>query len=72
MDYFINKVQYKGLSKYEGSQICSLIYRVKNTDKSDLDILSSDLDRDKMRYFLKKSNIDNQTADVFDDIFNNL
>jgi hypothetical protein len=69
---FISQAEFKGLSKFEHYNRCTFIYKVKSTNKEALDVLYGDPGRRKMKYYLKRTDIDDETGDVFADMFNSL
>ena len=76
ISYFVgSKVEFEGLSKFEDKQICNLMYRVKSKkskDKTALEIISKMFNRGNMRYYVKPSNVDNETVNVFGDLYSEL
>ena len=70
---FKESVEFKGRHKLEGQYrpICVFVYMIKNTSKEVRDILNKGHRRD-MKYYVKKTDVDQETVDVFGDMYNSL
>ena len=70
---FKELVEFKGLHKLEGQYrpTCVFVYKVKNTSKKVIDVLNIG-HRRQMKYYVKKTDVDQETVDVFGDMYNSL
>ena len=70
---FKESVEFKGSHKLEKQYrpICTLVYMVKNTSKEVRDILDKG-HRSRMKYYVKKTDVDQETVDVFGDMYSSL
>jgi len=70
---FKEHIEFKGFYKLEGQyrHICSLVYIVKNPNKEVENVLDKGV-RSRMKYYVKKFNIDQETVDVFGDMYGEL